>query len=211
MSQAELQPPFPNLYKVKHVADNASKACVLCYKPTNTVLITANKKDWFYVCGIHLKDKNYAKLIYCDDSGVETESEWRAQCDKISKLQCQIKILEREEKVKEDSKNSWLNSLPSWSSKKEDKQEDQKEKESNEKDGVKKEIKNKEMLKLELKECEKGLLVFERENIKYRLEKVFYRGRLLKDYKQKKQIEIEKKLASGTLFPSLDGVSSLNR
>lgn len=212
MTQIESGPPFPNLYKVKHVADNASKACVLCYKPTNTVLITTNTKDWFYVCEIHLKDKNYAKLIYCNDSGVNTESEWRSQCEKISRLQSNIMKLEREEKANEDKKNGWLNNLPSWNSKKEDKQEDNKEKKSEGRnDDVRKEVKNKETLKLELKECEKDLLLFERENIKYCLEKVFYRGRLLKDFKQKKQLEVEHKLATGTLFPSLDGLSDLKK
>lgn len=206
------KPPFANLYEVKHVADNACKACVVCYKPTNTVLITPSKKDWFYICGVHLKDKNFAKLVYCDDTGRDTESEWKKLCNSVEGLQWEwhkIEIKEKDELAKEQS---WLKVIPSWGGKKVEKE---KTKEGEEKadtstgDENKKEGRSKEAISSELKESERQLAAFERENIKYRLEKVFYRGRLLQDFKRKKQAEIEQKLASGTLFPNLDGLASL--
>ncbi|KZZ99215.1 hypothetical protein AAL_02766 [Moelleriella libera RCEF 2490] len=48
--------PFPNLYTHRKVADAAAKACDVCYKPSSSVLITADKLDFFYVCPAHLKD-----------------------------------------------------------------------------------------------------------------------------------------------------------
>ncbi|KAG6038822.1 hypothetical protein E4U41_003608, partial [Claviceps citrina] len=52
--------PFPNLYTHRKVADTAAKACDVCYKPSSSVLITADKKvmgaDFFYVCPAHLQD-----------------------------------------------------------------------------------------------------------------------------------------------------------
>lgn len=198
-------PPFPNLYMVKHVAENACKACVLCYKPTNTVLITPDKHDWFYVCNVHLKDKNYAKLIYCDDAGKDTQPEWKELCDKVDKVQREIHKIEKLEKEKQNKEKSWLSSIPSWNSKKEDDLKEKKE----DKDMDTKESKSKDILLSELKENQDRLTIFERSNIKYRLEKVFYTGRLMQDYKRRKQAEIEQKLAAGTLFPSLDGLSKL--
>ncbi|KAG0673869.1 hypothetical protein C6P42_002507 [Pichia californica] len=206
MTTTEQKAPFLNLYQVKHVADTACKACVLCYKPTNTVLITTDKKDWFYVCNIHLKDKTYAKLLYCNDMGKDTEAEWKGKCNDIAKLKQELHKIEKEEKEKLDKEKSWLNNIPSWSSNKKDQAVEEKEKNEEVK-----EEKTKETLQSELKHNENELKTFERANIKYRLEKVFYRGRLMQDYKKKKQVEIEKKLAEGTLFPTLDGLSTLKK
>lgn len=214
------KPPFANLYGVKHVADNSCKACILCFKPTNTVLITGDKKDWFYVCTVHLTDKNFAKLVYCDALGKDTEAEWRKLCGTVESLQRELHKIEKKERDKLIKEKSWLTVIPSWGGKKDEPSKDEKkeegkenEKKTGEESGSKREnekiTRSKELVTSELQEVEQKLTAFERENIKYRLEKVFYRGRLLQDYKRKKQAEIEQKLAAGTLFPSLDGLSSL--
>jgi hypothetical protein len=36
--------PFANLYTHRKVAEAAAKACDVCYKPSTSVLITADKK-----------------------------------------------------------------------------------------------------------------------------------------------------------------------
>lgn len=214
------KPPFANLYGVKHVADNACKACILCFKPTNAVLITADKKDWFYVCTVHLKDKNFAKLVYCDALGKDTEAEWRKLCGTVESLQRELHKIEKKEKDRLVKEKSWLTVIPGWGGKKDEPLKDEKEEEGKEKEkkaGEKSESthesekisRSKELVTSELQEVEQRLTAFERENIKYRLENVFYRGRLLQNYKRKKQAEIEQKLSAGTLFPSLDGLSSL--
>ena len=35
---------FPNIYMHRKAADTASKACEICYKPTTSVLVTAENK-----------------------------------------------------------------------------------------------------------------------------------------------------------------------
>lgn len=210
------KPPFANLYEVKHVAENACKACILCFKPTNTVLITGDKKDWFYVCDVHLKDKNFAKLVYCNGLGKDTEAEWRKLCGTVESLQRELRKLEKKERDKLAKEKSWLTVIPSWGAKKDESLKDEgkvKDKENGEENGStpesEKASRSKEVVASELHDGEQKLAAFERENIKYRLEQVFYRGRLLQDFKRKKQAEIEQKLAAGTLFPTLDGLSSL--
>merc|ERR1712000_587964 len=51
--------PFPNLYTHRKVAEASAKACDICYKPSTSVLITPDKKDFFYVCVGHLKDRYF--------------------------------------------------------------------------------------------------------------------------------------------------------
>lgn len=82
-----------NVWHHRKVADNAAKACDICYKPSTSVLITPDNKvksfhfsrlyialgrpfsltvvlqDFFYVCPIHLKDSRFCSPI------VDTEAE----------------------------------------------------------------------------------------------------------------------------------------
>lgn len=52
---------FENTWHLRHVADTACKACWVCYKPTASVLITPNNKDYFYICAGHLKDRGFCQ------------------------------------------------------------------------------------------------------------------------------------------------------
>lgn len=53
--------PFKDIYHLRHVAEAASKACAICYKPTSAVLVSSDgKADFFYVCEAHLKDSSFA-------------------------------------------------------------------------------------------------------------------------------------------------------
>lgn len=49
-----------NIYTLRKVAAKDSKACFVCYKPTDSVLVAANIGDHFYVCELHLKDEGFA-------------------------------------------------------------------------------------------------------------------------------------------------------
>lgn len=55
---------FPNEYNMRKVATPDSKACFICYKPTETVLVSQNKADFFYVCAGHLLDSLFAEPIH---------------------------------------------------------------------------------------------------------------------------------------------------
>lgn len=57
-------PPFPNDYLLRLVAESDSKACLICYKPTTSVLLAGNKGDFFYVCPGHLKDESFSRPIH---------------------------------------------------------------------------------------------------------------------------------------------------
>jgi len=50
---------FPNVYAHRKVAETKAKSCDICYKLSTSVLITADNKDWFYVCPAHLKDPGF--------------------------------------------------------------------------------------------------------------------------------------------------------
>lgn len=58
------EPPFPNEYTLRRVAESDAKACVICYKPTATVLLAANKADFFYICASHLQDASFAQPVH---------------------------------------------------------------------------------------------------------------------------------------------------
>ncbi|RDW91477.1 DUF1742-domain-containing protein [Coleophoma crateriformis] len=42
--------PFPNIYTHRKVADTASKACDICYKPSTSVLVTPENKAYKAFC-----------------------------------------------------------------------------------------------------------------------------------------------------------------
>lgn len=56
--------PFPNEYSLRLVAESDSKACVICYKPSSSVLISTNGVDFFYICPSHLVDDSFAAPIH---------------------------------------------------------------------------------------------------------------------------------------------------
>jgi hypothetical protein len=199
-----MEAPFVNLYAVKHVSIGDSKACVLCYKPTEVVLITANKKDWFYVCSVHLKDKNFATLSYCDHTGLSKENEWKDLCNKVNSLQLEIHKMERER----EKENRWLNSIKWNRNKDNDKDKNENEKSLKDDDKNVKSIKD---VKIELDNANNELENFEKAYVHYKLESVFYRNRLIIDFKRRKQIETQEKLKRGELFPSLEGLSNLKK
>ncbi|KZZ92354.1 hypothetical protein AAP_03009 [Ascosphaera apis ARSEF 7405] len=61
--------PLQNIWHHRRVADHSAKACEICYKPSTSVLITPDNKDFFYVCPIHLEDRGFASPI------IDTEAE----------------------------------------------------------------------------------------------------------------------------------------
>ncbi|GMM48691.1 hypothetical protein DAPK24_052890 [Pichia kluyveri] len=206
--------PFRNAYEIRHVQTNAAKSCTVCYKPSDIVLITDNKKDWFYVCGSHLKDKNFSNLVYWNNEGKDVSNEWKEKCLAVEKAMKEVKKLEKGNEVK--NKSSWL----SWSKDKEskdDKDEKKSDKESDKEKGndnlSEKDRKSADLAnwRKELADAELQLKEFEKINTRYVLDSVFYKGRLMQEWKQRHANEIKEKLNNGTLFPSLEGVKSLRK
>lgn len=65
---------FSNLYHLRQVASASSSPCVICYKSVDRVLVTPDKKDFFYVCPKHLEDRNFATAISDEKSPIGTET-----------------------------------------------------------------------------------------------------------------------------------------
>lgn len=58
------QPPFPNKYQVRLVGSSDSKPCIICFKPSTTVLLADGNGDFFYTCQQHLQDEQFANAIH---------------------------------------------------------------------------------------------------------------------------------------------------
>ncbi|ELQ33097.1 hypothetical protein OOU_Y34scaffold01003g16 [Pyricularia oryzae Y34] len=95
--------PFPNVYTHRKVADTASKGCNICYKPTTSVLITPEKQDFFYVCAIHLKDKNFATPII-DHAAIEARLKAEAEAKKKKELDEEVERVKKEYAEKQKAK-----------------------------------------------------------------------------------------------------------
>ena len=119
-----------NLWHHRKVADTAAKACMICFKPSSSVLITPDNKDFFYICPSHLKDRNFA---------VPTEDELKAAEERKKKEEMEKEIekikAEYEEKLKKkkDKKKGKGDKDNKEEKKDEEKTEEQLEKEKQEK------------------------------------------------------------------------------
>ncbi|KAB8270012.1 AAA-ATPase Vps4-associated protein 1-domain-containing protein [Aspergillus flavus] len=124
--------PFQNIYHLRRVADTAAKACYVCHKPSSSVMITPDNKDFFYVCPIHLKDRHFCSPIV-DTEAEEKKKKEEALAKEIEKVKKEYE--ERQKKKKDKSKEK----KPDEESKKEekssntDKQEGNDEKERDDK------------------------------------------------------------------------------
>ncbi|GMG32856.1 unnamed protein product [Ambrosiozyma monospora] len=216
--------PFKNLYKKRKVQATQSKSCSICYKPTDTVLITLNSKDWFYVCDVHLADSNFCDVVYMDDSNNDKMKELEKLVNDENSI---LKKIKHFENLKEQ-KNNQFNKFKSyiWSNKKADGKnsedgKDEKDKDkSNDSDAASTgkdsdmtiaelNTKIKELNNKDLKTAKDEIANFNKTFRKYKLSTVFYKNRLMLDYKKQKRVEQQKKLQDGTLFPSIDGLPSL--
>ncbi|PTB63171.1 DUF1742-domain-containing protein [Trichoderma citrinoviride] len=125
--------PFPNLYTHRKVAESAAKACDVCYKPSSSVLITPDKKDFFYICPAHLKDRYFCTPNIDEDAvKAKREKELAEEKEKLVK-EYQEKLRKKKEKEKEKEKEK---------SKDKDKDKDKEKDEEKDKSKEKKESKD---------------------------------------------------------------------
>ncbi|RFU25422.1 hypothetical protein B7463_g10905, partial [Scytalidium lignicola] len=96
---------FPNVYFHRKVADNAAKSCEICYKPSSSVMVTPENKDFFYVCASHLKDKKFCSPII-DEAAVaaKKKKEMGAEVERVRKEYEEKQKKKKEEKEKEKEK-----------------------------------------------------------------------------------------------------------
>ncbi|KAF2461423.1 AAA-ATPase Vps4-associated protein 1-domain-containing protein [Lineolata rhizophorae] len=97
---------LPNVWHHRRVAENSAKACWICYKPSSSVLITPDNKDFFYVCPGHLKDRNFA-IPDADEAAAFAERKKKEEMDReieAVKKEYEEKKRKKKEKRKEKDK-----------------------------------------------------------------------------------------------------------
>lgn len=90
---------------------STAKACYVCYKPTTTVLATANTVDFLYTCLGHLSDPGFARIVQEDSKpsaavSVEEIAKVKAEWQEKQKKKQERETKEKEkEKEEEDAKS----------------------------------------------------------------------------------------------------------
>lgn len=92
-----------NTWHHRKVADTAAKACFICYKASNSVLITPDNKDFFYICPAHLKDRNFCSAVV-DTAGAEAKVKEEALAREIEKVKREYEEKQQRKKEKEKEK-----------------------------------------------------------------------------------------------------------
>jgi len=95
---------FPNIYTHRKVAETASKACEICYKPSTSVLVTAENKDFFYVCPAHLKDKGFCSPII-DEAAVAAKKKREMEAE-VQRVKQEFEEKQKKKKEKEQEKGT---------------------------------------------------------------------------------------------------------
>ncbi|KAI0602401.1 VPS4-associated protein 1 [Biscogniauxia sp. FL1348] len=96
---------FPNIWHHRKVADTSAKGCEICYKPSTSVLVTPENKDFFYVCPSHLKDKGFCSpIVDHEAAAAKRKKEMDEELERIKKEyeEKQKKKKEKEAEKKDD-------------------------------------------------------------------------------------------------------------
>ncbi|KAK4464386.1 hypothetical protein QBC42DRAFT_45504 [Cladorrhinum samala] len=186
---------FPNKYTHRKVAETSAKSCEVCFKPSTSVLITDDSKDWFYVCPGHLKDSGFC-TPKIDHAAIEARKKKELD-EEIERVKKEYEEKQKKKKEK-DSKND-------------KEKEKEKEKEKDSKDGDDKD-KEKDMDKGKTDTSSMGTSASpannnsnedEEEPRIFELKATFYQQRINK----KRQAEIAKRnrerLRDPSYFPSV--------
>ncbi|KAF1975915.1 DUF1742-domain-containing protein [Bimuria novae-zelandiae CBS 107.79] len=100
-----------NLWHHRKVADGSAKACWVCYKPSTSVLITPDNKDFFYICVGHLSDRQFCQPDADEAAAAaarKKKEELDAEIEKVKKEyeeKQKAKREKRKEKVKDKDKD----------------------------------------------------------------------------------------------------------
>ncbi|KAF3989650.1 hypothetical protein FT663_02744 [Candidozyma haemuli var. vulneris] len=183
------QPPFPNEYNKRLVGAADEKACVVCYKPTQTVLLAANKADFFYICAAHLKDVSFASPVH-----PERYNELLEQRKTQEKS-----LVQAREQVELNKPYAW-DKLVSWGKKK-DKDEDTKDDKDKPKKSYESHVSHLEQVKKELGETNDQIAAFDFKCFK--LDKNMYKARVNSHIQARVRSARQKEMQNPSYFPSV--------
>ncbi|PGH16455.1 hypothetical protein AJ79_01786 [Helicocarpus griseus UAMH5409] len=84
----------------------AARSCDICYKPSSSVLITPDKKDFFYVCPVHLKDRGFCSPIIDEEevAAKKRKEEMDKEIEKV-KQEYEEKMKRKKQKGKDKDKD----------------------------------------------------------------------------------------------------------
>ncbi|KAI9734730.1 MAG: hypothetical protein M1818_006717 [Claussenomyces sp. TS43310] len=89
---------FQNVYSHRKVAGTSSRACEICYKPSTSVLVAPENKDFFFVCPGHLKDTGFCTPIVDEAAAAaKKKREMEAEVERVKK---EFEDKQREKKEK---------------------------------------------------------------------------------------------------------------
>ncbi|KAJ5907833.1 hypothetical protein N7495_000515 [Penicillium taxi] len=95
-----------NVYHLRRVADTSAKACMICFKPSTSVMITADSKDFFYVCPAHLQDRNFCSpVVDTEGKAKRLKEEQMAKEIELVKKEYEEKQRKKKEREKKSDKN----------------------------------------------------------------------------------------------------------
>lgn len=92
-----------NIWHLRRVADTGARACYICHKPSSSVLITPDSKDFFYVCPVHLKDRNFCSAVV-DAEEQEAKRKQEAMAAEVEKVKREYEEKQRRRKEKSKEK-----------------------------------------------------------------------------------------------------------
>lgn len=178
-----------NDYIARQVAPKDMQPCLICSKPTVTVLYNASGPDWLYTCDIHLHDNpHFATPIYSD--------EYKEALDKLKILKVQVGKLSAADKPA--SWDGWVSQIFIKKPKKDD--EDENEDKDKDKD---KELKNQANEKKQadsLKECQQKynqqidlITSLQKKSRRYKLSDVTFNSRVQRKKNERIQAERRRK------------------
>ncbi|KAL1597360.1 hypothetical protein SLS59_007389 [Nothophoma quercina] len=180
--------PFENTYHHRKVAENATKPCNICFKPTSSVLITPNNKDFFYVCIGHLSDRGFCQPD-AEEAASITERKNKEEMDReIEKVK---KEYEEKQKLKKEKRKA-----------KDKEKEKDKETKSNEEEEDKKDEKAKDDKIKELTKSSESATAEPSARI-YHLNKSFFQMRLDKLRNAEIAKRNRERLQNPSFFPSV--------
>ncbi|KAM5435748.1 hypothetical protein MferCBS31731_006197 [Microsporum ferrugineum] len=179
-----------NRWHLRRVADTSAKSCLICYKPSTSVLVTPDNKDFFYICPIHLKDKSFCSPLI-DEEEVAAKKKKEEMDREIEKVKKEYEEKQRRKKEKEKEKE------------KDGDKKEEKKKETDDKENNKDEKEKDEKIKYIQKAADSGNASTDDMPRIYALHKNFYQMRVDRLKAIEKSKRDRQRLQNPSTFPSV--------